>query len=66
MRDNRAILYCAHWKAHGQEYLERADSPEQLRLKIFGRAYSPDYNKVTYFTQAIGLVPDQHKGTEHV
>jgi len=48
---NQSIFYCAHWKAHGQEYLEKADSPEQLRTKLFGRAYAPNYQNVTYFTQ---------------
>ena len=44
-------VYCARWRSHhGQEYAESLVSFDALETNVFGQAYAPSRNQVS-FTQ---------------
>ena len=43
-------IYCARWRSHNGEEYEESTSQDDLRIKVFGQAYAPNRNQVT-FTQ---------------
>lgn len=45
------ITYCAHFWLNGEDRIVKADSPESLRLAIFGRAYVPAHESVMYWQE---------------
>ena len=47
------MIYCATYYLLGESYTIREDSPEALRLLIFGKAYAPSYRAVRYWQESI-------------
>ena len=41
-------IYCARWRSHNGEEYEESTSQEDLRIKVFGKAYAPSPNEVTF------------------
>lgn len=46
-----AIIYCAHFWLNGEDRIIKEESPESLRIAIFGRAYVPAPNSVMYWQE---------------
>ena len=44
-------VYCAHFWLNGEDRTVKAESPESLRVAIFGRAYAPAHDKVIYWQE---------------
>ena len=45
------ITYCAHFWLNGEDRIIKADSPQALRLAIFGKAYAPAPDSVMYWQE---------------
>ena len=46
----KATIYCARWLMNGGSRYAQADTQAALDLLVFGKAYAPNRNQVT-FTQ---------------
>jgi len=42
--------YSAHWELHGESMSASADTMEELKTKVFGRASAPVASEVKYYT----------------
>jgi hypothetical protein len=43
------IKYYARWRAHGESNYAEADSMDKLELLVFGRAYAPCREQVSFY-----------------
>ena len=42
-------VYVAEYRSCGERYVEKADTLESLKLKLFGKPYSPQWDGVIYY-----------------
>lgn len=45
------ITYCAQFWLNGEDRILKAESPTELRLAIFGKAYAPAPSSVMYWQE---------------
>ena len=44
-------VYCGQFWLNGEDRVIKAESPDALRLAIFGKAYAPARDKVMYWIE---------------
>jgi len=47
------VTYYAKYRMNGESHIVKASNPDKLQELIFGQAYAPSHESVTYWQQGV-------------
>ena len=53
MNKGIVVTYYAKYRMHGESHIVKASNPDKLQELIFGQAYAPSHESVTYWQQGV-------------